>query len=367
MNQEHDEIDELFEDIDRGREGNSWGFSLGLPKLEDIIDGNTQSTYFTVFAGSGVGKTSIVLSSFLYNSIKEHLEDGNYFCIMFALEMKAKFIYAKLLTTYLYDTYGIRTSFKKVLSRKRGYKLTDDIYQKIQESKPWLKKVKKILHIYDKALNADKGYAIVMKEMENIGYFYESESRKMFRLNNPNMVINIMTDHGGLLLPTKGRTKKQEIDLWSQYNLTFRNVCSVSPIMIMQSNRDQTSMDRRKAGYYLPQMSDIKETNAVYEDSDIVLAIYNPNNDKLKTHNGYDISQLKDKFRSIVCIKSRYGETNVEDPCIYYGDINLWIELPKPDEIYDYEKFEDPNWILNKEDNIEKEEDVIQSKSKFIL
>lgn len=342
-----DEIDELFEDIDRGREGKSWGNSIGLEKLESIIDGNTQSTYTTVFAGSGIGKTSFVLFSYLYNSIKEHVNDNNYLCIMFALEMKAKYIYAKLLTTYLYDTYKIRTSFKKVLSRKRGYKLTDDIYSKIQESKPWLKKVHKILHIYDKALNADKGYAIVMKEMEQIGSFYETESRKMFKLNNPNMIVNILTDHGGLLLPTKGRTKKQEIDLWSQYLLTFRNMCSVSPIMIMQSNRDQTSMDRRKAGFFLPQMSDIKETNAVYEDSDIVLAVYNPNNDKLKTHNGYKITLLNDSFRSIVCIKSRYGETNVEDACIYYGDINLWRELPKPDQIYDYENLKKPDWIIN--------------------
>ena len=337
MIKDFDEVDELFEDIDLGREGNSQGYSIGLDKLEDIIDGNTQSTYLTVFAGSGIGKSSLVLFSYLYNSINEHLEDGNYLSIMFALEMKAKFLYAKLLSTHLFYVYGIRVSFKKLLSRKRGYRLPDDIYEKVQECKPWLKKVKKIFHIYDKALNADKLYAIVMQEMEKIGTFYETDSRKQFKLNNPKLVVNVILDHGGLLLPTKGRTKKQEIDLVSQYLLTFRNMCSISPIMIMQANRDQTSMDRRKAGFYLPQMSDIKETNAVYEDSDIVLGIYNPASDKLKTHNGYDIKQLNDMFRSIVCIKSRYGESNVEDACLYYGDINVWRECPKPDEIYDYE------------------------------
>lgn len=367
MIKEYDEVDELFEDIDLGREGKSWGYSLGLEKLEDIIDGNTQSTYTTVFAGSGVGKTSLVLSSYLYNSINEHLEDGNYLCIMFALEMKAKFIYAKLLSTHLYKVYGIRVSFKKLLSRKKGYRLPDDIYKVVQDCKPWLKKVKRVLHIYDKALNADKLYAIVSEEMKRVGTFYESDSRKMFKLNNPNLVINILLDHGGLLLPTKGRTKKQEIDLASQYLLTFRNMCSVSPIMIMQANRDQTSMDRRKAGFYLPQMSDIKETNAVYEDSDVVLGIYNPANDKLKTHNGYNITELNGSFRSIVCIKSRYGESNVEDSCIYYGDINVWRELPKPDEIYDYEKLKDPSWSINGEDTQKREEIQVNQKSKFIL
>lgn len=366
MSREYDEVDELFEDIDLGREGKAWGYSLGLDKLEDIIDGNTQSTYTTVFAGSGVGKTSLVLSSYIYNSVSEHLEDNNYLCIMFALEMKAKFIYAKILSTHLYKVYGIRVSFKKLLSRKKGYRLPDDIYQKVQECKPWLKKVKKILHIYDKALNANKLYAIISEEMKKVGTFHETDSRKTFKLNNPNLIINIVLDHGGLLLPTNGRTKKQEIDLASQYLLTFRNMCSVSPIMIMQANRDQTSMDRRKAGFYLPQMSDIKETNAVYEDSDIVLGIYNPSNDKLKTHNEYDIKQLDGNFRSIVCIKSRYGESNVEDACIYYGDINIWRELPKPDEIYDYERLKDPSWINNVVDSVQEEDDITQ-KSKFIL
>lgn len=347
MTKEFDEVDELYDDIDKGRNGSSWGYGIGLPKLENIIDGNTQSTYLMVFAGSGVGKTSFILSAYLYNAISEHLEDNNYLCIMFALEMKAKFIYAKLLSTHLFKVYGIRVSFKELLSRKKGYKLPDDIYEKVQDSKEWLKKVKKIFRIYDKALNADKLYAILSKEMESVGEFYEDESRKKFRMNNPNLIVNVVIDHGGLLLPTKGRSKKEEIDLASQYLLTFRNICSVSPIMIMQSNRDQTSMERRKSGYFLPQMSDVKNTNACFEDSDIVLSIYNPKTDMLKTHNGYDIKLLNGIFRSIVCLKSRYGESDVEDACAYYGDINVWRELPKPDEIYDYEKLKDPNWKNN--------------------
>jgi hypothetical protein len=57
------------------------------------------------------------------------------------------------------------------------------------------------------------------------------------------------------------------------------------------------------------------------------MAIYSPNVDKLKTHNKYDISQLGDKFRSIVVIKSRYGESNIEDCCYFDGKCNIWKEL----------------------------------------
>ena len=89
----------------------------------------------------------------------------------------------------------------------------------------------------------------------------------------------------------------------------------------------------------------VKETNGPVEDAEIILAIYNPANDHRATHNGYDIRQLSPYFRSVVCLKGRYGESNVEIGCIFYGNINIWIELQKPDEIYDYSKYQTTDWL----------------------
>ena len=36
------------------------------------------------------------------------------------------------------------------------------------------------------------------------------------------------------------------MDLISSYLVTLRNRCKISPIVIMQANRDSSSMDRRK-------------------------------------------------------------------------------------------------------------------------
>ena len=38
--------------IERGRRGDNQGLSLGLPKLEQIIDGLTQETYYLVAAAA---------------------------------------------------------------------------------------------------------------------------------------------------------------------------------------------------------------------------------------------------------------------------------------------------------------------------
>lgn len=46
----------LLAKIDRGREGKNQGFNIGLDKLQSIIDGLTQSTYYLLFSQTGGGK-----------------------------------------------------------------------------------------------------------------------------------------------------------------------------------------------------------------------------------------------------------------------------------------------------------------------
>ena len=45
-------------------------------------------------------------------------------------------------------------------------------------------------------------------------------------------------------------------------------------------------------------------------------------------------------------LKNRYGEADVEIGVNFFGKCGIWKELPKPDEIYDYERYTNPNYIL---------------------
>lgn len=47
--------DRVFKAIDQGREGKNHGFSMGLPKLEGIMDGVTRDTYTLIMSNSGAG------------------------------------------------------------------------------------------------------------------------------------------------------------------------------------------------------------------------------------------------------------------------------------------------------------------------
>ena len=357
----------LLEAIDRGREGKSQGYGIGLPKLEQIIDGVCRGVYYLIGGESGTGKSSLYLYSFIYRPLGGHLNDDNLKISLFSLEMNADKILAKLLSTYIFETYGKRLSLKQLLSASKGYILDDDSYQIVKECIPWMKKVEEKLVIYDKNISANGIYSALLKELELAGTFKETDKRKIYIPNNPDLIHLVVVDHVARIFPTQGNTLKQEMDLTSKYLYSLKNRCGITPIVIQQLNRSIQSMDRRKESMVLPLTSDFKDSNATIEDAEIVLAIFSPNKAKLTTHRSYDIKTLGDRFRSIVVLKSRYGEADVEDFVYYDGKCNKWVEYPRASEINDYTIFDNPRWYEQNMKGIELVDKNETTKNKFTL
>lgn len=357
----------LLAAIDRGREGREQGYGIGLPKLEQIIDGVCKGVYTLIAAESGVGKSSLMLYSYVYRPLMEHLDDGKFKISLFSLEMSADKVLAKLLSTYIFETYGVRLSVKQLLSVQKGFILNDECYNIVQECIPWMQKVEKILTIYDKSATANSIYSNILSELEERGHFEETDKRKIYYPDDPDLVHLVIIDHLARVFCSPGNTLKQEMDLTSKYLYSLKNRCGISPIVIQQMNRGIQSMDRRKEGMVIPLTSDLKDTNSTVEDAEIILAIFSPDKAKLNSHRGYNIAELGDSFRSIFVLKSRYGESNVEDFIFYDGKCNKWVEMPSVDSIHDYGIFENPRWYLVNKDNIKIEDDIPNQKSKFIL
>jgi hypothetical protein len=284
--------------------------------------------------------------------------------------MSSELLFAKLLSMYIFEKYHIELSTKELLSRKKDYILSDDNYKIVQECIPWLNKVESIVRVYDKSLSAESLYSSLMKELEKDGTFTETEGRKIYTPKNENLIHLVVIDHLSLARRSNGRTLKEEMDLISSYLVTLRNRCKISPLVIMQANRNSTAMDRRKEGLNNLRIDDCKDSGAPAQDSEIIISIFNPYREKLSTYRGYDIKSLGGGFRVVTVLKNRYGEADVEVGCAFYGKISYFAELPKPDEIYDYEKYKTSDWILNP--NISKSDednniDESQSKYNFIL
>lgn len=192
------------------------------------------------------------------------------------------------------------------------------------------------LIIFDKALNAKTLYKTALPILEKKGTTTEENGRKVFTPNNPEQIILLLIDHMSIITSSEGRTLKQEMDLVSQYLITLRNRYFVSPVVLMQQNREASSMDRRKAELTEPSFSDTKDSSNIVQDSDIVLAIYSPLKDKLTSYRGYKIlgdEGLFDRVKGCIVLKNRYGIADKVIVMGFYGEVGKFIELPAPDEI----------------------------------
>ncbi len=312
-------------------------------------------------------KSSFVLYSYVYRAIADHLEDNKLKISIFSLEMAANMLMAKLLSTYIFEKYNIRLSVKQLLSVQKGFILNDECYEIVKECIPWMQKVESVVTIYDKSATANFIYKSLLTELESRGRFVETEHRKIYIPNDPELTHIVIVDHIGRLMPNGTNTLKQEMDLASKYLYSLKNRCNITSIVIQQMNRGIQNMDRRKESMLIPLTSDAKDTNATVEDAESILAIFSPNKAKLNSYKGYNIKELGDSFRSIHVLKSRYGIAEVEDPIYYDGKCNKWTELPNSDKINDYEKLKNPRWYLEDIENTEKIDQKMSNSLNFTL
>ena len=144
--------DEIITEIQKGRAGNNQGLSMGLPKLESIIDGVCQETYTLIISNSGAGKTSYALYAYLYKPLMATINNDNFKVLYFSLEMNRMSLFVKLLSIYIFETFGIQLSFKKILSRERGYILDDDSYELVMKCMPWIESISEKVEIIKSSL-----------------------------------------------------------------------------------------------------------------------------------------------------------------------------------------------------------------------
>lgn len=339
----------FYELIDSGLEGSNQGLSLGLPKLELYVDGYLPGTSYLIAAQSGVGKSTFMLYTLVFKPLMDYLNnnyevDRDPYWIMFNLEMTPEQIYAKLVSMYIYEIFGEQMTYKEMFSRGKGEKLSESRYEMIKQCDDFLDILDKRLIFHDGTLTAEKYYKHVLNDLKLFGTFNEDN----YIPNNPHQIIGIIIDHLSLVRASSGKSKKDEMDLISSYSVGFRNKCKiVSPIHIMQFNRNANGQERIKQGLQEPDASDFKDSAAMYEDSQVVMALHSPIKFKLTKYRKYNVTELAQNFVACILLKTRFGTSDIAVGLGFYGDCSTYKELPKGEEITDYEIYKTPNWSLS--------------------
>ena len=189
--------------------------------------------------------------------------------------------------------------------------------------------------------------------------------RTIYTPNNPDLIVNVVIDHLLLVSPQKGRSKKEEMDLISTYCVRFRELCQTSFDIIMQENRNSTTMERRKAGMEEPTVDEIQQSAEPLQAADICIALFSPFRTQLKSYRNYRIVDnddgpgLQDVARSILLLKHRYGVSNRIVMTAFRGSIGAFYPLPRPEQV-DYNEYLSWREIEPKDEN-KKDEVVTQS------
>lgn len=90
----------------------------------------------------------------------------------------------------------------------------------------------------------------------------------------------------------------------------------------------------------------------------VVLSVFSPHKYKLSTYKKYNIKILEQSFIGLFLLKSRFGTSDIMIPMNFLGDISHYIEMPKPEEIYDWERYTNPNYLLEEPINIQDDTDT---------
>jgi hypothetical protein len=117
----------------------------------------------------------------------------------------------------------------------------------------------------------------------------------------------------------------------------------------MQINRSSGDVERRKQGLNNLTLNDVKDSGNTTQDCEVAISIFNPHREKLGSYGGYDVKKLEDSFRVITIQKARDGASSVEIGVNFFGKMGYWHELPKSNEINDYGKYTNPDYILKQD------------------
>jgi hypothetical protein len=256
--------EELYQLIKEGREGNNIGLTIGSPKLELYMDGFLPGTSYLIGASSGVGKSTYMLWALLYQPLRQFLRGENVerdpHYILFNLEMTRPQIYAKLLSMYIFDEYGVQIRFKEIFSRGKDTMLTDEHLDLIKECDKFIDELDKRVICYDGSLTEEKYLNTMEKELKKFGHW----ETNTYVPNNPKQILGVVVDHMSLVKASSGRSKKDEMDAISRASVILRNKTKImSPIHVAQFNRSSGSDERLKQSLQAPTMNDFKDSGSL--------------------------------------------------------------------------------------------------------
>jgi hypothetical protein len=326
----------------KGQEGLNTGLYMGdgLKNLHNKLNGLQKGFLYTLAAAPKVGKSTLLNYGFIINPLLDAIEKKkNIKYYYFSLEMNRidqEFMFA---TYFLHKHFNIReiqiNTFKNgenIITLSPEYlrgRLVDDNNELIKVSDDIFEKLKFVYKEYiipffgeyDENNNKlSDGYIEVIEISNNptgIYYFILEEAKKRgefvykkfgesqrivnYLPKDTEEIVVICFDHVRKIFRERGLDLKGAIDELARYFVELRNILQYTFVVVQHLNRSLTDVQRLKmfGDTLYPDSDMLKDSGNFVEESNVVITMFNPNDDRynLKKHFGI---QIRDSYGNII-------------------------------------------------------------------
>jgi len=335
----------LKKEVQKGLEGRSGGIPMGFDRLNRYV-GIRKSMYYLIGGLTGSGKTSFIDDAFVLNPVDwalspEGRASGIKLKVWYrSMERSRTYKLAKWTSRKIFLDQGVIIPVNKLLGWTD--KMTSDEHDMFLMYEDYMNELSEMVVLIDGPENP-VGIAKDLKKyaLERGEIVQQDEYNKIYVPNDPNEITIVVIDHIGLLKTTRDQpTKKEAIDKMSDELRYARDFYGYSPVVVSQFNRSISNPIRIKNGDVEPQLEDFADSSSTQNDSDIVMALFDPMRYNVEDPSGYNLNKLRDEyggkyFRSLRLIKNSYGEDDIRIGLAFLGQIGMFKELPRKREIND--------------------------------
>lgn len=372
------DFNQIYSEIEQNKSNHEIGYYncipfTGMERLERFIPGIEQDTYYLLTASSGVGKSKLARALFIHNPyqyIKNNPDTDVKLTIKyFSLEESKKKIILSEISKYLHSRYGIIISIKQLQSRGRFNTISQDILDKIKEAEEYVNEFLEIVDIVDYIRNPTGIYKYMRNFAMEIGNYYDKDHRPFteqekddvkkginetykkisyYKKDHDKHYVIVLTDHISLLSTEDGMTLWGTMGKYSSdYCLRMRDKFGFIPVNVQQQASAKEQVQYNYKGNSIeeklePSLEGLGDNKTTQRDANVVLGLFAPDRYSIETHNGYDVSFFRDRYRSMSILKDRDGTSNKKLPLFFNGAVDFFKELPRIDDaegirrVYEY-------------------------------
>lgn len=357
-------LQEIQKNYERKLDGKLNAIPFGFERFDEVFPGIMQGVVYAVTAATGVSKSQITKNLFVqrpYNFLLNNPDCGLSLKIFwFGLEESKEEFTLSMISNKLYHDTGKLIDTNELLSRKSGV-LSEDILSLLntKEYKDYYERFEKSIEVVDFEYNTYgiykkiREYAIangkfyvkdkeVTSQIKNKKHIYVAEDGTEYnyftdyKANNPDEYVIIVVDHASIVEQSKDESTLHEAmsRLISRY---LRKICAKKfnyiPVIVHQQVMDGDDENKFKGAKVTPSLAKLGDNKLVSRDYMVVFGVFAPDRYQIPEFAGYDITNLRDRYRNLMILKNRLGRSNYSTSLAFYGECNQFYELPKSNEM----------------------------------